>query len=312
MTNNWGLIGSWRMALEGIVQGEKLLKNQGSALEAIELVVKMVEDYPRYKSVGFGGLPNEEGEVELDAAIMDGDSLSLGAVAGIRDYKNPVSIAKSLMDQQYNIFLVGQGAEKHAHRKGFERKNMLTEDARKEWEEKLEASRQGELTPYDGHDTVGLVGLDQEGRMATATSTSGLFMKKPGRIGDSPIPGSGYYVDSEIGGASATGLGEDIMKFPLSYEIVRLMGEGYTPQDAAEKAVFALNKKLIDRRGSAGDISVVCMNRKGEWGAATNIDKFSFVVATSKEKPTVYIASYHQESIIFEKPSQEWIDTHTE
>lgn len=309
---SWGIIGTWRMALEGIMKAEELLKNNQSSLDAIEIAVKMVEDCPEYRSVGYGGLPNQEGEVELDAAFMDGDTLSVGSVGAIKDFKNPISIARSLMSEKYNIFLVGQGAEKYAHRMGFERTNMLTAYSKKEWEKKTFENRKNNLTPYDGHDTVGIVGLDKHGKMAVATSTSGLFMKKPGRIGDSPISGSGFYVDSDIGGASATGLGEDIMKGCISYEIVRLMGEGYHPQEAAEKAVNSLNNKLINKRGEAGDISVVCMNKEGQWGVATNINKFSFVVATETEKPTVYIASYTQGKTVYVKATQEWINTHTE
>lgn len=310
--NNWGIIGTWRMALDGIINAEKLLKGNGSSLDAVEMAVKMVEDHPEYRSVGYGGLPNMEGEVELDAAFMDGDSLSIGAVAGIKDYRNPVSIARKLMENEYNIFLGGTGAEKYAHKMGFERKNMLTDYSKEQWKKKIVERGKIKSTPYDGHDTVGIVGLDKQGKMAVATSTSGLFMKKPGRIGDSPISGSGFYVDSEIGGASATGLGEDIMKGCISYEIVRLMGEGYSPQEAAEKSVYNLNKKLIDRRGKAGDISVVCMNNKGEWGVATNINKFSFVAANSSEKVTVYIASYENGKTKYLEASPEWINSHTE
>lgn len=309
---SWGIIGTWRMALEGIMEAQELLKDGKSSIDAIETAVKMVEDCPDYRSVGYGGLPNEECEVELDAAFMDGDTFSIGAIGGIKDFKNPISIARRLMDERYNIFLTGQGAEKYAHKMGFERMNMLTEYSKGEWEKKKSEIKIDNLNPYDGHDTVGMVGLDRSGKMAVATSTSGLFMKRPGRIGDSPISGSGYYVDSEIGGASATGLGEDIMKGCISYEIVRLMGEGIHPQDAAEKAVYALNKKLIDRRGEAGDISVVCMNNKGQWGVGTNTHKFSFVVATETEEPTVYIASFSNGRTTYVRATQEWINTHTE
>src|SRR5699024_448156 len=120
--------------------------------------------------------------------------------------------------------------------------------------------------------TVGMVCLDETGKMTAATSTSGLFMKKKGRIGDSPIIGSGFYVDSQIGGASATGLGEDLMKGCISYTIVQLMEMGMHPQKACEKAVFDLDLKLKQRRGQAGDLSVIAMNCKGEFGVATNID----------------------------------------
>ncbi|WMM25481.1 N(4)-(beta-N-acetylglucosaminyl)-L-asparaginase [Tissierella sp. MB52-C2] len=309
---SWGIIGTWRMALEGIEEAEGLLKNGESSIDAIELAIKMVEDHPEYRSVGYGGLPNQDCEVELDAAFMDGDNLSIGAVGGIKDFKNPISIARKLMDEKYNIFLVGKGAEKYAHNMGFERMNMLTDYSKKEWEKKKNEIKLDKLKAYDGHDTVGVVGLDKNGKMAAATSTSGLFMKKPGRIGDSPLSGSGFYADSEIGAASATGVGEDIMKVCISYEIVRLMEEGLHPKDAAEKAVNKLNKKLISKRGKAKDISVVCMNNKGQWGVATNINKFSFVVATETEKPTVYIASFNEGKTTYVKATQEWIDTHTE
>lgn len=309
---SWGIIGTWRMALEGIVESSELLKDGQSSLDAIERAIRMVEDCPEYRSVGYGGLPNEECEVELDAGFMDGDTLSIGAIGGIKGFKNPISIARSLMDERYNIFLTGQGAERYACKKGFEEKNMLTEYSKGEWERKTQEKKTDGLNPYDGHDTVGIVGLDIAGKMAVGTSTSGLFMKKPGRIGDSPISGSGFYVDSHIGGASATGLGEDIMKGCISYEIVRLMEEGLYPQEAAEKAVNSFSKKLIDRKGQCGDISVVAMNNKGQWGVATNISKFSFVVATETEQPTVYIASYSNGKTIYEKATQEWIDTHTE
>ena len=118
----WGIIGTWRMALEGIEEAKIVLKEGGSSLDAVEIAVKMVEDCPEYRSVGYGGLPNENCEVELDAAFMDGDTLSIGAVGGIQGFKNPVSIARKLMEEKFNIFLAGSGAEKYAREKGFEEK----------------------------------------------------------------------------------------------------------------------------------------------------------------------------------------------
>lgn len=285
----WAIIGTWQMCLEGIAIACEIIKKGGWAGDAVEEAIKIVEDNPSYRSVGYGGLPNENGEVELDAAFMDGDTLSFGAVGGIRDFKNPISIAKSLSSERFNIFLVGNGAEEYAHKNGFERRNMLTEDSKKIWEKRVKDVREKELSPYAGHDTVGVVCIDQRGQMAAGTSTSGLFMKRRGRIGDSPICGSGLYVDSDIGGAVATGLGEDIMKGCLSYEIVRLMGEGVSPQQAAEKVVFEFNGKLKKKRGKAGAMSVVCLNNKGEWGVGTNVE-FSFVVATAANGPEVYLA----------------------
>ncbi|MFQ8721600.1 N(4)-(beta-N-acetylglucosaminyl)-L-asparaginase [Enterocloster sp.] len=306
----WGMIATWRMALEGIEKGCNLLKEGGNAGDAIETAVREVEDFPFYKSVGYGGLPNEEMEVELDAAFMDGDTLDIGAVAAIKDFANPVSIARRLSKEPVNNLLVGEGAEKFAHKEGFERKNMLTDRAMIHYKNRVKEMTQTELKPYSGHDTVGMVCLDTAGKMTAATSTSGLFMKKKGRVGDSPVSGSGFYVDSKAGGATATGLGEDVMKGCVSYEIVRLMKEGIHPQEACERAVAMFDQELKERRGKAGDMSLVAMNNKGEWGVATNIEGFSFAVATENEAPMVYLTKNVNGKCIHEPASQEWMENY--
>lgn len=305
----WGIIATWSMAAEGVKNGAELLKEGRNAGDATETAIRKVEDFPYYKSVGYGGLPNEEMEVELDAAYMDGDTLSIGAVAAVKDFANPVSIARRLSRESVNNFLVGDGAEKFAGKEGFERKNMLTDAAKERYHKRVKEIREQELKPYSGHDTVGVACLDAQGTMTAATSTSGLFMKKKGRVGDSPIVGSGFYADSKRGAAAATGLGEDLMKGCISYEIVRLMGEGKHPQEACETVVSRLDKELKSRRGQAGDLSVIAMNAKGQWGAATNIDGFTFVVATEQEEPTVYLAVRTEDGhCTFEKTSEEWTE----
>ncbi len=306
----WGMIATWRMAVEGITEGAKCLKENGDAGDAIETAIREVEDFPYYKSVGYGGLPNEEMEVELDAAYMDGNTLDIGAVAAIRDFANPVSIARRLSKEKVNNLLVAEGAEKFAHKEGFERKNMLTDRAKAHYRKRVKEVAEQEIKPYSGHDTVGMVCLDTSGKMTAATSTSGLFMKKKGRVGDSPISGSGFYADSKKGGASATGLGEDLMKGCISYEIVRLMGEGMHPQEACELAVNRLDAELRERRGEAGDLSLIAMNPKGEWGVATNIDGFSFSVVTENEEPTVYLVKRENGRCIHEVASEEWMENY--
>ena len=211
-----------------------------------------------------------DGELWLSRAVPV--VMAVGAVAAIRDFANPVSIARRLSKEPVNNLLVGEGAEKYAHKEGFERKNMLTDRAKIHYRNRKKEIAQTEIKPYAGHDTVGMVCLDAHGKMTSATSTSGLFMKRKGRVGDSPISGSGFYVDSKVGGASATGLGEDVMKGCVSYEIVRLMREGMHPQEACEKAVAMFDRELKERRGKAGDMSLIAMNNKGEWGVATNIE----------------------------------------
>lgn len=306
----YAMIATWRMAVEGITSSKEILEKGGTAGDAIENAIKMVEDYPFYKSVGYGGLPNEDCEVELDAAYMDGDTLDIGAVAGIKDYKNPISIARKLSKERFNCFLVGAGAEAYAHKEGFERVNMLTDRAKMHYQKRRKETIEKGLSPYDGHDTVGMIALDSEKKMVAGTSTSGLFMKKRGRVGDSPLSGSGFYVDSEVGGASATGLGEDLMKGCISYEIVRLMKKGYHPQEAADKAVEDLNAELKRRRGKAGDLSVVCLNNKGEFGVATNINGFSFSVMTEDMEPTVYVCKNVDGKTTYEIASEEWLDAY--
>lgn len=309
---NYGMIATWRMAYDGVSDMTKKIAEGTHANVAIVNAIKMVEDYPYYKSVGYGGLPNERGILELDAAFMDGNTFEIGAVAGIQDIKNPIEVAYQLSKERFNSFLVGRGASDYAKLHGFPVQNMLTDRAKKIWEQRLEEIQKNNLSPYDGHDTVGMVALDTQRNMAVGTSSSGLFMKKSGRVGDSPLSGSGFYVDSSIGGATATGLGEDLMKGCLSYEIVRLMGEGLHPQAAADKAVYDFDAKLAkhSRSGKAGAFSLVCMNNKGEWGVATNVE-FSFVVATANEPAEIYLA-YPTENnrTKIEIASQEWLDAY--
>lgn len=304
----WGIIATWSMAFDGVSKAAKELEQGTNAGDALEQAIKVVEDNSGYRSVGYGGLPNEQGIVELDAAFMNGDTFDIGAVAGIQDVKNPITAARKLSVNQFNRFLVGQGATAFAQTAGLERMSMLTDEARAIWQKRLEEMKNSDLNPYDGHDTVGVVCLDGFKSMTAGTSSSGLFMKKPGRVGDSPLSGSGFYVDSEIGGATATGLGEDLMKGCLSYEIVQLMGEGLSPQEAADKAVYRFHDKLVQRKGKAGAMSLICMNKHGEWGVATNVE-FPFVVATEEEGPTVYIANKGEgHTTVIERATQEQID----
>ena len=306
----WGIIATWRMAHDGVLAAKELLEQEGTCGDAVETSIKCVEDYPFYKSVGYGGLPNERGIVEMDAAFMDGDTFKIGAVAGIVDIANPISVARKLRNEKFNSFRVGQGATEYAMLAGFERKNMLTPRAKKIWQKRVAEVAKTNLSPYDGHDTVGVVSLDQHTGMAAGTSSSGLFMKKQGRVGDSPLSGSGFYVDSQIGGATATGLGEDLMKGCLAYEIVRLMGEGVTPQKACDQAVYSFTDLLKERYGKAGAFSLVAMNKAGEWGVATNVE-FTFTVATEKEQPAIYLANPGvDQTTIIEPITKEWLDAY--
>lgn len=308
----YAMIGTWRMAYEGLSKGIDMLREGGKSADAIETAVKEVEDYPFFKSVGYGGLPNANGLVEMDAGFMNGDTFEVGAVMGISDVKNPISVARSLSHEHFNSVLVGAGASQYATLNNFERKNMLTERAHKIWEKRKKEVIEKNLSPYDGHDTVGMVSLDQLGSIAVGTSTSGLFMKKPGRTGDTALVGDGFYADSEIGGAAATGLGEDIMKGCLCYEIVRLMGTGVKPQAACDQAVYSFTKKLKQRYGrKIGEFSLVALDKHGDWGVATNVE-FTFAAGTSDDKPAIFIAHPDDnDKTKIEPITQEWLDAYS-
>ncbi len=306
---SWVIAGTWRMALEGVSKGAHMLATGASAGDAVTEAVRAVEDYPLYKSVGLGGLPNGACQVELDGAFMDGDTLDFGAVAAVKDVKNPVSLARRLSTERFNCFLVGAGAEDFARVELFEMCNMLTERAKRAFEIRSRKVRESNLSPYDGHDTVGVVALDSSGSMACATSTSGLFMKRPGRVGDSPLCGSGLYADSRFGAAVATGLGEEIMKGVLSYETVRSMGEGLDPDSASRRSL----KSFIDRRIQAGRrvgaISILCCSRDGRVGVATNVE-FSFVIARRDSPAKVYLVSPDGDGVKIQEAPVEWLEAY--
>ena len=290
----WSMIATWKMSYEGVVEGCRLLANKNSAEKAVLEAIHKVEENENYHSVGYSGLPNEEGVVQCDAGFMAGDTLQAGAVGALEEVVHAVDIAYECSKGRYNNVLVGEGANAFAHSLGFQKENLLTKESYAQYLKRKDDSRC--LSSYDGHDTVGMVALDQHHHMVSATSTSGLFMKKKGRIGDSPIIGSGFYCDDEIGGAAATGVGEEIMRGCLSYEAVRRMKEGMTPQKAAATAVYEWTQKMILKKGYCDAISLICMNHKGKYGVGTNIP-FAFVIGTSEKKPVVYAAIPKNEDI---------------
>jgi len=297
MNMTWSVIATWKFSIDGVKAAGKLIEDGGKSLDAVELVARYVEDDPSVDSVGYGGIPNIEGEVELDAAIMNGEDLSIGVVMGVKGYKNPISIArKVLTDSPHNI-LIGQGAEEFAARIGFEKTILLTDESIKKWLERKKqlatSSKENkgcnkENCDIYGHDTVGIVALDIFKNMACATSTSGIAMKQRGRVGDSPLVGSGFYVDNYIGGAAATGLGEDIMKGCICFYAVQLMGEGYSPQEAAELAVKKIHYRLFEKNGKVGNIAIVCADNKGNFGGAANHEGFEYAAASDKTLPAIY------------------------
>ena len=280
----WSVIATWPFSLQASVEAAEILKNRGKAVEAAERGIRLVETDPLVESVGRGGFLNARGELELDAAVMDGDSMRVGAVASVKGYEHPVTIARAVMEHTRHSILVGSGAEEFAREMGIEasdRDDLITAAA-------LETYQKNRAK---GHDTIGMVTLDQYGGMASATSTSGAAMKIPGRVGDSPIIGSGFYVESGVGGAAATGLGEDIMKTCCSFRCVELMRAGMTPQQAAERVVLTAHETILRHGGKPDCIALVCMDANGAFGAASNHRDFFYSAAAEGIEPMVREAS---------------------
>ena len=273
------IIATWDMALDGVREALAMLQNGGCAADAAEHAVMQVENNPNYVSVGYGGLPALDGRVLLDAAWMDGQSLRFGAVMSAESLQNPVRAARLLCGRQTNCVLAGRGAEQFAIDAGLPLRDMRTPASMQRWREAMQSMRDGDpLTSYRGHDTVCVLALDDAGHMIAATSTSGLFLKEPGRVGDSPIIGSGFYCDARFGAAAATGLGEDIMRGCLSYEIVSLMRAGLTPDAACAQALDELVRRKRDLGEAPGEMSVIALSPAGEFGAATTLENFPYAI----------------------------------
>jgi len=242
---------------------ERLTAGAG-VLEAVQRGVMVAEADPEVNSVGYGGYPNIEGVVELDAAIMDGRSLDAGSVAGIRDIMHPVAVARKVMEETPHILLVGDGAKRFALAHGFEAQNLLTEQARNAWEEELGAIEEDSAV---GHDTIGMIALAEDGRMAAACTTSGLAWKLPGRVGDSPLIGHGVYCDERAGAAVATGVGEDVIRVCGSYQVVEFMRQGMEPETAARRVL----QRILDRPGAQLDhqVGLIAVRADGRVGYAS-------------------------------------------
>ncbi len=271
------VISTWRQGVAANEAAGKVLSQGGNALDAVEQGVRDAESDPDVMSVGYGGRPNEDGVVELDASIMWGRTGNAGAVGGLREIKNPISVARLVMERSDHVMLVGEGAQRFALAHGFKREDLLTEKSRKAWLEWKETlSEDDDWIPQEDHDTIGMVALDENGDLAGACTTSGLAYKIPGRVGDSPIIGAGMYVDNAAGAAAATGRGEAVMKMCGSFLVVELMRRGKTPQQACEDAL----NRIIHRSGDRPQFQVafIALNKDGETGAASLREDFDFAL----------------------------------
>ncbi len=273
------VISTWKHGIPANDAAWEILSSGGSALDAVEAGVSVPEGDPEVTSVGYGGYPDEDCRVTLDACIMGPDG-NCGSVACIEGYMHPISIARKVMEETDHEMMVGAGSEEFARRQGFEKVDLLTEKAREKWLEWKEnmSDKDDWLPPGENHDTIGMVALDSAGNLSGACTTSGLAFKIHGRVGDSPIIGAGMYSDNEVGAAAATGRGEAVIKVCGSFLVVEYMRQGLSPGKACRKAL----ERIIEKHPGKIDFQVgfVAVNRAGETGAYSLVDGFEYAVCS--------------------------------
>ncbi|GAB5401156.1 MAG: N(4)-(beta-N-acetylglucosaminyl)-L-asparaginase [Aureisphaera sp.] len=257
------VISTWDVP-QATTKAWEVLQEGKSAIDAIEAGCRVEEANEQGQSVGIGGLPDRDGHVTLDACIMNKEG-DYGAVVYLKNIKHPISVARKVMEDTPHVLMAGEGAQQFALEQGFEKENLLTEQSKKAWEEWKKTSKYEPIINIENHDTIGMLAIDKNGDISGGCTTSGLAYKMAGRVGDSPIIGAGLFVDNEIGGATATGLGEEVLKTVGSFLIVELMRQGMSPQAACEEAIARIVKKNPNHKDF--QVGYIAINKKGETGA---------------------------------------------
>lgn len=278
------MISTWNHGLDANKAGWEVLKSGGSSLDAVEAGARVTESDVKNRSVGIGGMPDREGHVTLDACIMDWEA-NCGSVGFLEGIAHPISVARHIMEHTPHVMLVGAGAKQYALKNGFDTiKTPLPEVKAewKKWKKEQESMAKKPQINHENHDTIGLLAIDKDGRISGACTTSGWAYKLPGRLGDSPIIGAGLFIDQEVGGAVATGLGESIIRVAGAHTVVELMRHGRTPQEACKEAVDRLIRKHKDMSGL--QCGFLAIDRFGNVGAYSVYNGFNYAYRdTSKE-----------------------------
>lgn len=284
------VLSTWDFGLKANTEAWKTLGTGGRALDAVEKGVKLVEADPTERSVGYGGRPDRDGHVTLDACIMDEFS-NIGSVTCLEHIVHAISVARAVMEKTPHVMLTGEGALQFALDQGFTKTNLLTKESEEEWKAWLKDSQYKPIINIENHDTIGMIALDQKGNLSGACTTSGMAFKMHGRVGDSPIIGAGLYVDNEVGAATATGQGEEVIRVVGSHLVVQLMRLGHAPQKACEQAVKQIHQKFILRKAdiSTAQIGFLALDNKGRYGAYSLKKGFTYAVKTSTNE-TLYEA----------------------
>jgi N4-(beta-N-acetylglucosaminyl)-L-asparaginase len=301
------VLSTWDFGKTANVGAWNVLAKGGRALDAVEAGVKIPEADETNQTIGYGGLPDRDGYVTLDACIMD-EHYNCGSVMCLEDIVHPISVARLVMEKTPHIILAGEGALQFALANGFKRKNLLTEKSKIDWKEWLKTSKYNPETnienrlydkktdPMPGgpknHDTIGMVAMDANGNISGACTTSGLAYKMHGRVGDSPVIGAGLYVDNEVGAASASGVGEEVIRIVGSHLVVELMRQGLKPEEACKKAV----ERIVQRgpeRSKTIQVAFIALNKKGEVGGYSLQPGFSYSIRSNTIDQVVPAKSYY-------------------
>lgn len=300
------VISTWDFGKVANNRSWQVLNSGGSSLDAVEKGINIIEEDENNQTVGIGGLPDREGHVTLDACIMDHES-NCGSVMGLEHIVNVISVARKVMEKTPHVVLVGDGALQFAVDQGFKKVNLLTPQSEKAWREWLKSSKyepkmniENQLYKKDpmpggpdNHDTIGLIAMDAKGNISGGCSTSGMAYKMRGRVGDSPVIGAGLFVDNEVGAATSTGVGEEVIRCVGSHLVVELMRQGYSPEDACKEAVMRIVKKSPAKSKNI-QVGFLALNRKGEYGAYALQKGFSYAVKTSNSDIVIPGKYYYQ------------------
>lgn len=294
------VLSTWDFGIAANQGAWAVLKKGGYSLDAVEAGVKVAEADVANMTVGRGGYPDRDGHVTLDACIMD-NAGNCGSVAALAHIQHPISVARKVMEQTPHVMLVGEGALQFALSQGFQRTDLLTPQAKKAWQEWLKEKKYEPVINMENqsftteklpgnqynHDTIGMLALDAAGRLSGACTTSGLAFKMHGRVGDSPIIGAGLYVDNEVGAATATGVGEEVIRTVGSFLVVELMRQGYTPEEACREALARIIHKNTDRSRQL-QVAFLALDKQGSYGAYALQEGFSYAVC-NKEKQDLLV-----------------------
>ena len=280
-------ISTWKTTEANQKAGQMLDKGE-HALDAAVAGVAIEEENPKNTTVGYGGAPDRTGKVTLDACVMNhlGDC---GSVVAVENIVNVARLAKDVMEKTPHVMLSGKGAEEFAISQGYKKTDLLTDKSKKEWEEWLKDQDYRPIINIENHDTIGMLCIDKNNNLSGACTTSGLAYKMKGRVGDSPIIGSGLFIDNKIGGAVATGLGEEVVKTVGSFLVVELMRQGLSPQEACEKAV----KRIVSNNSQENKFQVayIAMNKKGEVGSYSIEPGFTYMDYVNGENKEIFSKS---------------------